>query len=73
VKLVTPQGAQHATVTTASSYLSSSDKRVHFGLGRAAKAETVEILWPSGIRQVLKDVCGGRILQVDEPAPPGSH
>src|ERR1035441_5644591 len=72
VKLVTSQGQQYATVTTASSYLSSSDKRVHFGLGPAVTAQTLEILWPSGIRQVLKDVHAGQILQVDEPAPPGS-
>jgi hexokinase len=68
VKLVTPQATQYATVTTASSYLSSSDKRVHFGLGSATAAQTVEILWPSGIRQVLKDVPAGQILRVDEPA-----
>jgi len=70
VKLVTPQGAQYATVTTASSYLSSSDKRVHFGLGSALKGEAIEILWPSGIRQVLKDIPADQILQVDEPASP---
>jgi len=68
VKVVTPQGAQYATVTTASSYLSSSDKRVHFGLGPENAAQTIEILWPSGIRQVLKDVRAGQIVQVDEPA-----
>jgi hypothetical protein len=33
VKLITSKGSQMATVTTAGSYLSSSDKRVHFGLG----------------------------------------
>jgi enediyne biosynthesis protein E4 len=70
VKLVTPQATQYATVTTASSYLSSSDKRVHFGLGRAVTAQTLEILWPSGIRQVLKEVRAGQILQVDEPSAP---
>jgi enediyne biosynthesis protein E4 len=67
VKIVTPRGAQHATVTTASSYLSSSDKRVHFGLGPAAVAGTIEIRWPSGLNQSLKDVHADQILQVDEP------
>jgi hypothetical protein len=70
VKIVTPTGAQYAMVTTASSYLSSSDKRVHFGLGIDAVAQIVEIHWPSGVRQVLKDVHAGQILQVDEPARP---
>jgi hypothetical protein len=69
VKIVTPKGAQYATATTASSYLSSSDKRVHFGLGSDVAAQTIEIRWPSGIRQVLKDVHAGQILQVDEPIP----
>ena len=67
VKVVTPSGSQFATVTTASSYLSSSDKRVHFGLGASASAQTVEIRWPSGIRQTLKDIHANQILQVDEP------
>jgi hypothetical protein len=70
VKLVTVQGAQWAMVTTASSYLSSSDKRVHFGLGSEASAQLVEIRWPSGMVQTLKDVRGDQILQVDEPVVP---
>jgi hypothetical protein len=73
VKIVTANGAQYATVTTASSYLSSSDKRVHFGLGAEEMAQAIEIHWPSGIRQVLKAIGAGRILQVDEPAPPDGH
>ncbi|MBZ5592192.1 MAG: CRTAC1 family protein [Acidobacteriia bacterium] len=68
VKIVTAKGAQYATVTTASSYLSSSDKRVHFGLGDEAAVRTLEIRWPSGIHQVLKDVRADQFLQVDEPA-----
>jgi hypothetical protein len=68
VKIVTSQGPQYTTVTTAGSYLSSSDKRVHFGLGMDTAAQTVEIHWPSGIQQVLKNVHGDQILQVDEPA-----
>ena len=71
VKIATSRGAQYATVTTASSYLSSSDKRVHFGLGSDALAGTIEIRWPSGIKQVLKDVHADQILQVDEPVQGG--
>jgi enediyne biosynthesis protein E4 len=66
VKLVTPAGSQLQTVTTTGSYLSSSDKRVHFGLGAATSAQTIEIRWPSGIRQTLKDVSADQILRVDE-------
>jgi hypothetical protein len=68
VRLVTSNGPQWITVTTASSYLSSSDKRVHFGLGSEASAEAIEIRWPSGIIQTLKKVRGDQILQVDEPS-----
>jgi hypothetical protein len=67
VKLTTSKGLQLQTVTTAGSYLSSSDKRVHFGLGAEAVAQRVEIRWPSGIVQVLEAVRADQVLQVDEP------
>lgn len=69
VKVKTAKNSQLATVTTASSYLSASDKRVHFGLGSAEVADTIEIRWPSGIHQTLKNVSADQILQVDEPSP----
>lgn len=55
--------------TSAGSYLSASDKRLHFGLGTASTAK-VEITWPSGIRQILKDVRADQILEVREPEKP---
>jgi enediyne biosynthesis protein E4 len=55
--------------TAAGSYLSSSDKRVHFGLGSANTAD-VEVSWPSGIHQVLKGVQADQILEVREPEKP---
>ncbi len=67
-RVVTSKGQQLATVTTAGSYLSSSDKRLHFGLGADTKAKSLEIRWPSGIVQTLKDVNGDQILQIDEPS-----
>jgi len=69
VTLVTASGSQYATVSTASSYLSSSDKRVHFGLGKETSAQRVEIRWPSGIRQTIKDVRADQIVRIDESAP----
>ncbi len=68
IKLTTSKGSQWWTVSTAGSYLSSSDKRAHFGLGMATEAKTIEIQWPSGIRQVLHNVKADQILRVDEPA-----
>jgi hypothetical protein len=67
VTVVTASGLQSATVSTAGSYLSASDKRVHFGLGRDNVAQRIEIRWPSGIRQTLKNVSADQILQIEEP------
>jgi hypothetical protein len=55
--------------TPAGSYLSSSDKRLHFGLGAADKAN-VEVIWPSGIHQTLRDVHADQFLEVREPEKP---
>jgi hypothetical protein len=70
VTLTVASGSQYATVSTASSYLSSSDKRVHFGLGKEKVAQKIEIRWPSGIRQTLKDIAADQILEVNEPTTP---
>jgi hypothetical protein len=70
LKLVTASGRQFATVTTAGSYLSSSDKRVHFGLGKEKSVESIEIRWPSGIVQTLQNIAADQILQIDEPPAP---
>jgi hypothetical protein len=72
VRLVTTQGPQWATVTTSGSYLSASDPRVHFGLGTSGQADSIEITWPSGIRQILKNITGNQLVQVDEPVPSNS-
>ena len=58
---------QCAMVTTASSYLSASDKRVHFGLGREQRIKSLTIDWPSGKHQVLENVAADQILAVREP------
>jgi hypothetical protein len=71
VKLTTAQGSQWVTATTASGYLSSSDPRVHFGMGSSRAADSIEIRWPSGIVQTLTNVKGDRQIQVDEPLSSG--
>ena len=49
---VTAGGArQRGDVFSGGSYASSSDQRVHFGIGTATKVDRVEIYWPSGIKQ----------------------
>ncbi|MGA2252481.1 ASPIC/UnbV domain-containing protein, partial [Terracidiphilus sp.] len=67
IQVTTATGSQWKTVTTSSGYLSSSDPRAHFGLGKSTAAQSIEIRWPSGIVQTLKNVAGDRILRVDEP------
>jgi hypothetical protein len=52
--------------TAAGSYLSSNDKRLHFGLGPARRAN-IEIIWPSGIHQQIANVEADQILSVIEP------
>ena len=58
-------GTQSAYTTTSGSYLSASDVRLHFGLGSATRS-TVEILWPSGKKQILENVPADRIVTVKE-------
>ena len=55
--------------TTAGSYLSASDKRLHFGLGSAETAK-IEIAWPSGTHQTLNDVHADQFLEIREPERP---
>lgn len=55
--------------TATGSYSCSNDKRLHFGLGDA-KTATIEILWPSGTRQALKDVAADQFLKIREPEHP---
>ena len=67
VKLQTSAGVQVREINNVAGYLSSNDTRLHFGLGAARTIQQIEILWPSGIRQVLKDVAVNQILTVEEP------
>ena len=68
VRLTTASGeVRHATARTAGSYLSASDRRVHFGLGDERQIRSVEIRWPSGALQRLEGVAPDRVLTVTEP------
>jgi len=57
---------QYDTVRSGGSYLSSSDLRLHFGLGTAEKVDRMELHWPSGEKQVLKDLPVDRLFIVKE-------
>ena len=68
VKVTTASGRvlyNHVAVSVG--FMSSSDRRVHFGLGEETKISSIEIRWPSGIHQVLKDIKADQFLKIDEP------
>jgi hypothetical protein len=67
IKLTAGSGVQHNHATTSVGYGSASDKRVHFGLGPSAKADKIEIIWPSGVRQRLTNIAADQVLTVREP------
>jgi hypothetical protein len=60
---------QRADVVSGGSYGSSSDLRVHFGLGPATKVDKIEIVWPSGTKQTLSVSGVDRFVTVEEGKP----
>jgi hypothetical protein len=69
IHITTEDGrSQWNEVTTAVGYASSSDSRVHFGLGRNRRVKEIEILWPGGIKQKIHDVVSDQILTIREDA-----
>ncbi len=75
IKIVGTDGkAQWNHVTTSVGYAASSDSRAHFGLGpTASKLREIEILWPSGIKQNLKDVEADHVIGIEEQPPSTSN
>jgi hypothetical protein len=57
----------HNHVSVSTGLMSSSDRRVHLGLGKDAVATSIEIRWPAGQVQTLRDVKADQILHVREP------
>jgi hypothetical protein len=53
-------------VRSGSSYLSSSDLRLHFGLGAVSKIDRVEVDWPSGVKEWFSAPAVDRILTLTE-------
>jgi hypothetical protein len=69
VKLTTAGGrVLHNHVSPRSGFMSSSDKRLHFGLGAESLLRSIEIRWPSGKTQTLERVEADRVLRVEEPS-----
>jgi hypothetical protein len=68
IKVTTGSGrALYNHVTTSAGFMSSSDPRAHFGLGAESKARSIEIRWPSGAQQTLRDIPADQFLTIEEP------
>jgi hypothetical protein len=63
----TSAGLQVREINNVASYLSANDIRLHVGLGKVTTIQQIEVLWPSGATQVLKDVAVNQILVIKEP------
>src|SRR6202030_1945302 len=60
-------GNQYNDMTSAVSYASSTLDGVHFGLGRMSVVERIDIVWPSGVHQTLRNIKADQMLNVQEP------
>jgi len=68
VKVTTASGRvlyNHVAISVG--FMSSSDKRVHFGLGTERDISSVEIRWPSGARQTIRKIAADQFMRVEEP------
>jgi len=64
---ITAQGrTQMREVKSGSSYLGQNDLRVHFGLGDATRIERIDVRWPAGDVETIRDVASDQILTVTE-------
>jgi hypothetical protein len=68
IKCVTEDGSQIDEVRSGGSYYSQNELRIHFGLGHAQKAKTIEVTWPSGQVDTLRDVAANQLIVVKEGA-----
>jgi hypothetical protein len=66
VRLVTGNHAQMDEVLSGGSYLSQSDLRLHFGLGRATKADLIEVRWPLGLQESSRNVDANQLIVIQE-------
>lgn len=68
IKVTTGKIVQTEEIRSGGSYLSQNDLRVHFGLGKATKADAIEIRWNSGKTETLKDVAADKFYAILEGA-----
>jgi hypothetical protein len=66
VRVTSAGGTQSQAMHSGSSFCSASDLALIFGLGRDEKANSVEVQWPGGANQILKDVPAGQRLAIKQ-------
>lgn len=66
VRVIARGRTQAQAVLSQSSYYSHDDLRLHFGLGAAPQADSIEIRWPAGRVETLRDVRGRRAVMIRE-------
>lgn len=66
VKVTTGKVTQTEEIRSGASYLSQNDLRIHFGLGTAKKVDQIEIRWPSGKTEVVKDVDADKFYAISQ-------
>jgi enediyne biosynthesis protein E4 len=67
IRLTANETTQTGEITGGGSYLSSSDYRLHFGLGKAERIDRLDVYWPSGAIQAFEGLRANRILRLVEP------
>ena len=68
VRVVAGGERQTQVLLSQSGYYSHSDSRLHFGLHKAAAADRVEVLWPSGLLEKVENVKANQVLELTEGA-----
>lgn len=68
VRVISAGARQTQVLLSQSGYYSHSDSRLHFGLGKAAVVDRVEVLWPSGLLEKVEKVKANQILELTEGA-----
>jgi hypothetical protein len=66
VKVTSSGHSQIDEVMSGSSYYSQNDLRLHFGLGRDTKADSVELTWPSGLKESFQNLLANHLFVVQE-------
>ena len=66
VKVTSGNHSQIDEVMSGSSYYSQNDFRLHFGLGNATKVDSVELTWPSGLKESYRNLAANSLFVLQE-------